>query len=186
MGIGGIRSNSAHFSGSEGRGIPRHCLLREKSKKPQLWARLRGSTWLLASVKSRPWNRPSMGREWEWTRTSRSRINKSCCCLPFHLSSAARSRPESYEISSPPGTISLAAAFVANLPPLFSSCSSLLLFEGIDLNRIEIGSFVRNENSWKITRKTVSNIKIPLNLIYNSLIKNIDLWNKYLFYFKLL
>lgn len=116
MGIGGIRSNSAHFSGSEGRGIPRHCLLREKSKKPQLWARLRGSTWLLASVKSRPWNRPSMGREWEWTRTSRSRINKSCCCLPFHLSSAARSRPESYEISSPPGTISLAAAFVANLP----------------------------------------------------------------------
>lgn len=101
MGIGGIRSNSAHFSGSEGRGIPRHCLLREKSKKPQLWARLRGSTWLLASVKSRPWNRPSMGREWEWTRTSRSRINKSCCCLPFHLSSAARSRPESYEISSP-------------------------------------------------------------------------------------
>ena len=42
------------------------------------------------------------GGEWKWTRTSRSRINKSCCCLPFHLSSTSRSRPESYEIFPPP------------------------------------------------------------------------------------
>ena len=49
-----------------------HCLLREKSKKPQLWARLRGSTWLLASIKSRPLE-PSQRGEREGNENERAR-----------------------------------------------------------------------------------------------------------------